>query len=160
MSVYADETTSAIAALGNEIDRAAAEQVWQASAASQWTGQPRWFHGDVAADNLLLRDGQLIAVIDFGCSGIGDPACDTVIAWTHLDFTNRGRFRRALYPNDDDTWARGRGWALWKALVTLVKQLESNDRHGATRSRAVINRTIEDLNYRRASLPVRLRSRK
>jgi aminoglycoside phosphotransferase (APT) family kinase protein len=56
-------------------------------------------------------------VLDFGSSGVGDPACDMVIAWTFLEGASRDRFRaeRAV---DDGTWARGRGWALWKALIT------------------------------------------
>ena len=61
-----------------------------------------------------MRDGRLAAVIDFGTSGVGDPACDVVIAWTFLDGPGRAAFRRTL-AIDDATWARGRGWALWKA---------------------------------------------
>ena len=52
--------------------------------ATSWDRAPVWFHGDVAVGNLLVRDGRLAAVIDFGTSGVGDPACDTVIAWTFL----------------------------------------------------------------------------
>lgn len=145
VTVYADETAAATTALGTEVDRAAIELVWQAATATQWTAEPRWFHGDVAPDNLLTHGGQLTAVIDFGTSGIGDPACDTVIAWTHLDSISRTRFRRAI-DVDIHTWERGRGWALWKALITLVKQLEQDDDHRAAMSRATINRTIEDNN--------------
>ena len=76
-------------------------------------------HGDVAAGNLLVRDGRLAAVIDFGSSGVGDPASDVVIAWTLLSGRSRAAFRTAL-GLDAATWARGRGWALWKALITLV----------------------------------------
>jgi aminoglycoside phosphotransferase (APT) family kinase protein len=68
-----------------------------------------WFHGDVAVDNLLVRDGRLPAVIDFGTSGVGDPACDLVIAWTLLDGASRACFRERLGV-DAGTWARGRGW--------------------------------------------------
>ena len=96
VTVYADETAAAIVALGTEIDRAAVEKVWDTAAATQWTADPQWFHGDVAADNLLTRNGQLTAVIDFGTSGIGDPACDTVIAWTDFDAVSRAAFRRVL----------------------------------------------------------------
>ena len=90
------------------------------------------------------RGGQLTAVIDFGTSGTGDPACDTVIAWTDLDAVSRVAYRRALHI-DNETWARGRGWALWKALITLVNQLEHNDGQGAASSCTVINRTVSDL---------------
>ena len=77
----------------------------------------RWFHGDVAAGNLLLDDGQLAAVIDFGTCGVGDPACDLAVAWTLLTADGRQAFRERLSV-DEATWARGRGWALWKTLAT------------------------------------------
>ncbi len=92
---------------------------------TSWDHDPVWFHGDVAAGNLLVRDGRLAAVIDFGSSGVGDPACDTVIAWTCFSGASRARFRAEL-DADPATWSRGRGWALWKALITLVGQLESD----------------------------------
>jgi aminoglycoside phosphotransferase (APT) family kinase protein len=57
-------------------------------------------------------------VIDFGTCGVGDPACDLVIAWTLFTEAERGTFRDAV-GLPDDAWARGRGWALWKALMTL-----------------------------------------
>jgi aminoglycoside phosphotransferase (APT) family kinase protein len=76
-----------------------------------------WFHGDIAAGNLLLNDGRLTAVIDFGTCGVGDPACDLAIAWTLLTAESRRAFRDRLSV-DASTWARGRGWALWKTLAT------------------------------------------
>jgi aminoglycoside phosphotransferase (APT) family kinase protein len=79
VGVYADETISAIETLGAEINRTGAQSVWAAATATTWTGRPRWFHGDVSANNLLTRNGRLCAVIDFGSSGVGDPACDAVI---------------------------------------------------------------------------------
>jgi aminoglycoside phosphotransferase (APT) family kinase protein len=85
----------------------------------------------------------LCAVIDFGTSGVGDPACDTVIAWTHLDPHSRQAFRRVM-DLDAATWARGRGWALWKALIGLVRQREDGDDAGAAHSRAVIGRVLAD----------------
>lgn len=117
-TVYADETRHAVDALGTAVPRAAVLAVWDDAVATAWTGDPVWVHGDVAAGNLLVRDGRLAAVIDFGSSGVGDPACDTVIAWTLLSGASRAAFRTAL-GLDDATWARGRGWALWKALITL-----------------------------------------
>jgi aminoglycoside phosphotransferase (APT) family kinase protein len=73
----------------------------------------------MAVGNLLVRDGELSAVIDWGCAGVGDPACDVTIAWTFFAGDSREAFRAAL-PLDCATWARGRGWALWKALLTLA----------------------------------------
>jgi aminoglycoside phosphotransferase (APT) family kinase protein len=67
-------------------------------------------------------------VIDFGCSAIGDPACDTVIAWTYLTGESRQLFCDQL-PVDQATWTRGRGWALWKALITIpgTDPIKAND---------------------------------
>ena len=64
--------------------------------ATSWDREPVWFHGDVAVGNLLVRDGRLAAVLDFGSSGVGDPACDMVIAWTFLSGPSRDRFRAEL----------------------------------------------------------------
>ena len=116
---YEEEALAAIAALDGEVDAALARACWDDAMAAAWHGDPVWFHGDVAVGNLLVRDGRLAAVIDFGTSGVGDPACDVVIAWTFLEGESRAVFRRALAV-DDATWARGRGWALWKALITLA----------------------------------------
>jgi aminoglycoside phosphotransferase (APT) family kinase protein len=82
-------------------------------------------------------------VIDFGTSGVGDPACDTAIAWTHLDIPSRAIFQRIIRL-DNDTWARGRGWAPWIALISLAGQLDSDDDVGASISRATINRAVTD----------------
>ena len=120
LTVYDAETRRAIAALEGEIDGDAAGAVWEAALAASWTGPPVWFHGDVAAGNLLVRNGRLAAVIDFGTSGVGDPACDLAIAWTLFRGEGRDAFRGAL-GLDDATWARGRGWALWKGLITLAE---------------------------------------
>lgn len=93
-----------------QIDHAAAASVWEWAAKSVCTREPQWFHGDVAADNLLNRGGRPAAVNDFGTGGIGDPACDTVIAWAQLGPASRAIFRRAR-GLDPDSWSRGRGWA-------------------------------------------------
>jgi aminoglycoside phosphotransferase (APT) family kinase protein len=82
-----------------QIDHAAAASVWERAAITVCTREPQWFHGDVAADNLLNRGGRLAAVNDFRTGGIGDPACDTVIAWTQLGPATRAIFRRARGPS-------------------------------------------------------------
>ncbi|MEA3020553.1 MAG: hypothetical protein QOI47_2077 [Actinomycetota bacterium] len=119
LSRYDRQTRNAIADLGDAIDTEAATSVWDAALGAPYAKEPVWLHGDVAQDNLLVRDGRLSAVIDFGTSAVGDPACDTVLAWTFLDGDSRDAFREHL-PVDHDTWVRGRGWAIWKALITLA----------------------------------------
>jgi len=117
VAYYEDEALRAVEALGDRIPRERVLAVWEDAVSASWDGDPVWFHGDVAEGNLLLDDGRLAAVIDFGTSGVGDPACDTVIAWTLLRGAARDAFREAL-GGDAGLWARGRGWALWKALIT------------------------------------------
>ena len=119
LSRYDRQTRKAIADLGDAIDADAATSVWDAALGAPYDEDAVWVHGDVAQNNLLVRGGRLSAVIDFGTSAVGDPACDTVLAWTFLDGQSREAFRDRL-PVDHDTWVRGRGWAIWKALITLA----------------------------------------
>jgi aminoglycoside phosphotransferase (APT) family kinase protein len=119
LAVYDAETRAALSALAGRIDTASAAEVWAAALSSEWRRQSLWVHGDVASGNLLVKDGNLSAVIDFGSSAVGDPACDLVIAWTEFSGESRTVFRAGL-PFDDDTWGRARGWALWKALITVA----------------------------------------
>ena len=114
---YHDETLEALAVLKGRIDTDLAREVWDAALATSWDRAPVWFHGDIASGNLLVRDGRLSAVIDFGTCGVGDPACDLVIAYTFFSGTSRAAFREAVQ-QDPATWARARAWALWKALIT------------------------------------------
>ena len=102
-----------------EFDLDAAEQIWAGAmklpgAADRTT--PRWYHGDLAAENLLVRDGSLTAVLDFGGLSVGDPTVDLVVAWEVLDPPARELFRRQVGV-DDAAWLRGRAWAL---SITLM----------------------------------------
>ena len=120
------ETRDAIAALHGHVDVEAATAAWEAALdAPPWSGRPVWIHGDLAAGNLLVAEGRLVAVIDFGCLGVGDPACDLMVAWTFLSAETRDAFRSALSV-DDTTWARGRGWALSTALIAVPYYLSTN----------------------------------
>ena len=125
LAIYDAQTRQSITTLAGEIDVAAVTEVWDTALATSWQGAPVWVHGDVAASNLLVKEGQLSAVIDFGCVGVGDPSCDLVIAYTFLDPTSRSVFRAAI-ALDAATWERARGWAAWKALIILVQQRDKN----------------------------------
>lgn len=118
-SVYDAQTRSAITELQTMIDADRAMAVWEKAINSKWNKNPVWIHGDFASGNFLIKNNRLTAVIDFGCMGVGDPACDLVIAWTFLKNESRKVFRSHLNL-EADTWARARGWALWKASFELV----------------------------------------
>lgn len=117
--VYDAETRQAIAALRGQLDSRAATAVWEAGLATSWVGPPVWVHGDVSVGNLLLSQGRLSAVIDFGQLATGDPACDLAIRWTLFHGASGAAFQAAL-PLDAGTWARGRAWALWKAVISAA----------------------------------------
>jgi aminoglycoside phosphotransferase (APT) family kinase protein len=107
---------ASISALRHELDVDTVTAVWEAALrAPAWVRPPVWVHGDLDARNLLVREGRLSAVVDFGCLGVGDPACDVAVAWKVLSRETRADFRSALSV-DDATWARARGWVLYQAL--------------------------------------------
>lgn len=113
-------TLAAIRSLGGEIDVNAVTAVWkEALDAGERLSPPVWIHGDLDARNMLVKNGRLSAVIDFGGLAVGDPACDIMVAWKLLSPSARDVFLAALEV-DEATWARGRGWALSQALLVLV----------------------------------------
>jgi aminoglycoside phosphotransferase (APT) family kinase protein len=141
LATYDGETRQAIETLDDELNTAAVTDVWEAALATSWNRAPVWVHGDFAAGNLLVEKGRLSAVIDFGSCGVGDPACDLAIAWDLLGGESQEAFRATL-PLDRATWARGRGWALWKALITWAAHLD--DLLEAPRARRIIDEVVAD----------------
>ncbi|WP_180216909.1 aminoglycoside phosphotransferase family protein [Agrobacterium vitis] len=126
LAIYDRETRDAIHELRAITDVSLATALWEEALASPWQRPPVWLHGDVAPGNLLISGGRLTAVIDFGCCGTGDPACDLAIAWTFLDETASQVFQETV-GHEMTTWARARGWALWKTLITLAGQRAADD---------------------------------
>lgn len=142
LSVYDGEAKASAVRLADEVDQALAMEIWQLALSSHWRKQGVWVHGDIAEGNLLVKDGRLSAVIDFGSSGVGDPSSDLILAWNVLDAESRAVFRRAL-DLDEATWQRGRGWALWKALIVLDAERGRNDKM-AEWSRRTIREVFAD----------------
>jgi len=136
-------TRAAIAQLSGMIDIVAATAAWEAVLqVPGWSGTPRWTHGDLLPGNLLVQQGRISAVIDFGVLGVGDPACDLIVAWSLLSAQARPVFRAAL-PVDDATWARGRGWALSIGLIALPYYQRTNPVFAAT-ARQMIDEVLTD----------------
>lgn len=136
-----ESTRAAIDSARGSFDAAAMTSLWDAAMLAPTRGSPPvWFHGDLHPGNLLAADGRLSAVIDFERLGVGDPACDLVIAWTFLTAETRPQFRVAL-GCDDATWLRGMGWALTTGLNAYTSYASTNPRV-ATASRHQITEAL------------------
>ena len=119
-------TRTSITAAGDAIDGPAALAAWErALQAPAWEGRPGWIHSDLLRPNLLVGDGRLRAVIDFGSVGVGDPATDVIPAWAVFGRTGRQAFRAAL-DVDEATWTRARGIALHQAAALIPYYSVSN----------------------------------
>jgi len=115
----------------------------QARRVAEFTGPPVWMHADLHPGNVLVRDGQLAAVLDWGGLALGDPALDCLVAWTLLSPLTRPTFR-ARVGVDEDAWWRGRAWALSIALVALPYYARTNTQ--ITRwARYTIRQVVEDV---------------
>ncbi len=132
LATWDEQTRQLIRLTADDIDARAATGVWDTAMASTWERAPVWVHGDLAASNILVADGALHAIIDFGGVAVGDPAYDLVMEWEFFTDDSAAAFRRGLHL-DEATWNRGRGWALWKALVNLGREKEAGDAQAAAR---------------------------
>lgn len=133
-------TRDALQASAGVIDAAAAVDVWDAAVGTPaWTGAPVWIHTDLLRPNLLVEQGRLAAVIDWGGAGVGDPAADVIAAWSVFGPAGRREFRLSL-GTDEETWSRARGFALHQAALIIPYYRETNP--GFVRTAA---RTIEQI---------------
>ncbi|MBB3128601.1 aminoglycoside phosphotransferase (APT) family kinase protein [Paenibacillus rhizosphaerae] len=114
-------TLGALETLGGAVDAEKCLKIWHQATASKWTKKPVWIHGDINPGNLLVKDGKLSSVIDFGVMAVGDPAVEITMAWTFFDDKSRKVFLQSI-GLDAETENRARGWALWKALITWASE--------------------------------------
>ena len=118
------EFRAALARLGGDPVLAAA---WErALAAPAWDGPPVWHHGDLDQRNWVVRNGRIAGVIDWGSMGIGDPACDVMVAWKLHSQAARDAFREVV-ATDDATWERARAWAFSQSVIALAYYTTENN---------------------------------
>ncbi|MBR9763161.1 MAG: aminoglycoside phosphotransferase family protein [Rhodobacteraceae bacterium] len=141
LAVYDGETRAALRALKGRIDTDAGGALWQRALTARRDRPPVFVHGDLTPENMLARDGRLVAVIDWGNLALGDPACDLAMCWSHFDGDARTAFRAGL-ELDAATWARARGWSFWKAAKVLAGQ-DGNQRD-ARKAQALIETLLAE----------------
>jgi aminoglycoside phosphotransferase (APT) family kinase protein len=118
MAQYDEAVQWGISQLAAIIDVDQARHVWQSALeAGDWSGNPVWVHGDLLPGNILICNDMLSGIIDWGCAGVGDPACDAMLAWA-LPSDARRRYRNLL-DFDDATWARARGWVVEQTVFSI-----------------------------------------
>lgn len=125
--VHRDAAThSAITQCEGLADTATLAAIWNhALTQPVWDAAPVWLHGDIHVGNMLTTDGRITGIIDWGSFGMGDPACDLMVAWSLLDSDSRAIFRAELAV-DEATWIRGRAWAISVAVIALPYYIETN----------------------------------
>jgi aminoglycoside phosphotransferase (APT) family kinase protein len=107
--------------IADHADADAARESWEeAVAAPAWQGAPVWLHADLHPANVVVRDGMLAGVIDFGDMCSGDPATDLSAAWILLPADAASRFFDAYERADEATITRARGWAVLRALNLIA----------------------------------------
>ncbi|MEC0125196.1 aminoglycoside phosphotransferase family protein [Paenibacillus pabuli] len=143
LAVYDQDTRSVIESLSGQgqYDQKLITEIWETALATRYQSTPLWLHGDVAVGNLLVQNGRLSGVIDFGTMGVGDPSSDLVMAWNFFDDASRKIFLNCMNV-DQDTVNRARGWALWKALITYAWNEPSSE--ASTWGKHVIDVIIEE----------------
>lgn len=121
------ETKEALKALEEDMNTKPLALLWEKlSHTPHWDKSPVWMHGDLLPGNVLIQNNRLSAVIDFADVGLGDPACDLIVAWSLLNPNSRVIFRKHLVNIDEHTWQRGKGWALSIALIILPYYKNTN----------------------------------
>ncbi|WP_340698981.1 aminoglycoside phosphotransferase family protein [Cellulosimicrobium funkei] len=130
-------------------DSAAVRCVWaDAVAAPAWEGPPVWVHGDLHPANVVVANGTLAGVVDFGDLFAGDPAWDLAAAWVLLPAGTAARFFDAYAPADDAAVRRARGLAALKALFLLLmgqngdRGLPGGKAHWGPVGRAALDRVL------------------
>lgn len=139
LDTYHQEVVDAIEHLESYFNKESVLAIWSLALSSSWQKEPVWVHGDLVPSNMLANKQRLVAIIDFGVLGIGDPACDLAMYWTYFKGNSRKVFKEQL-DLDQDTWNRGRGWVLWKALITFDSYVDKT-----TKEALIIKQVIDDI---------------
>ena len=138
LAARADEMHTRLDALATPVAGVVAHDTVRAEVAAAialpyWDGPPLWLHGDLHPRNILVSEGAISGIIDFGDITSGDPATDLAVVWMLLPSDVHHRFRTAYGPIDDTTWQRARAWALFFAIfLAFVAQRDGDPARAAT----------------------------
>lgn len=124
--------------------------VWNdAVAAHPWEGPPVWVHGDLHPANVVVSDGTLSGIVDFGAMAAGDPAWDLAAAWVLLPAGTASRFFDMYARADEAAIRRARGLAAMKSLFLMLmgqngdRGLPGGKQHWGPAGRAALDRVLK-----------------
>ncbi len=113
-------------------------ELWSDAVAAPNDTAPTWIHGDLHPRNVLIENGRLTGVIDWGDLAGGDRACDLAAVWLLLpQLQSRRRAMAACRSVSEATWRRARGWALLFAVILLSAGLVDDARMTAIAARTM-----------------------
>jgi len=125
--------------------------VWDdAVAALEWQGPRVWVHGDLHPANVVVADGTLAGIVDFGAVFAGDPAWDLAAAWVLLPAGGAARFFDSYAQADEATVRRARGLAAMKSLFLMLmgqngdRGLPGGKPNWGPAGRAALDRVLRD----------------
>lgn len=126
LSVRDQLTRDRIEQLHALVPQAELLQAWGASLdVADYDGPPVWIHGDLHPANIIVSGGRISGVIDWGDMTAGDPAGDLSVAWMLFDAEDREVFRAEAGSQDNDTWARARGWAITLGIAYIASSADN-----------------------------------
>lgn len=134
-----EKVTSSIDTLADEINVTDARSLWEQACSASAAERSVWIHGDLKSDNMIAVDGDLVGVIDWGLSAVGDAAVDFAVAWTWIEPDNREAFRRECLIDESD-WHRAKGWALYCAVIALSYYRDKSHEALCKQSRLTLSR--------------------
>jgi len=114
----ADSFHERLRQLDDHYDHAAILAVFQDALATQPATHRSWLHGDLHTRNMVVHNGDLSAVIDWGDMCAGDRATDLAGAYMFVPDHIPPVQNYAGGSNAD--WARARGWAINFAVMYLT----------------------------------------
>jgi aminoglycoside phosphotransferase (APT) family kinase protein len=111
---------------------------WQRSLMAPIDRPSAWIHGDLHARNILVEDGRISGIIDWGDMTSGDVATDLAAIWMLFDDPAARRFALEIYGGlSEATIHRSIGWAILFGVVLLDTGLVDNPRHAAMGARTL-----------------------
>ena len=118
--------------------------LWESALDATIDVSNRWLHGDLHPRNVLVAEGRITGIIDWGDITSGDVATDLASIWMLFDERiDRETALSAYGEVSEATLRRAMGWAVFFGIVLLDTGVIDNPRHAEIGRRTLL-RLAED----------------